>query len=473
MFVFLASGAWGERLNVLFLSIDDLRPELGCCGVEGAVTPNLDRLAGEGRLFRRHYVAVATCGPSREAMLTGKGPRASREINHHYLAKALAGKPEGEEPETWIHRFRKAGYRTVGMGKISHSAGGYRSAGKGRLALELPHSWSEYVSVPKERWSGGLLHGYGSGIVREEEPAPVYEFLEKEDGFYPDGILAEMAVGKLEELAEGEEPFVLAVGFMKPHLPFTGPAKYWDLCELEDVSPNPDVPEGVSGVFLHASGEFNHQYQDQPEKGGLGVRFSDEYAGKVRRAYRAATAYVDVQVGKVLEKLEELDLAKNTVVVVWGDHGWHLGDQTIWGKHSAFERALKSALIVRVPGMAQAGVASESLVATVDLYPTLCELAGIEPGEGLDGTSLVPVLQNPKERVNEEVMSYWRNILSLRTERYRMAMFLKGERREVMLFDHELDSNEGKNLAGELPEVVAELTELMKKRNGGYLPELN
>jgi len=467
-----------QKPNILFIAIDDLRTQLGAYGQEQMHTPNLDKLASEARLFNHHYVQVPTCGPSRACLLTGKAVKQKSDISHGLLGQTLKGQPEKELPETFVHHLKRNGYYTVGMGKISHSDNGHLGRiGRGeKSSLELPHSWDCFVNDENCPWRGnGLLHAYVNGKhhLDKGEYRPAFEITDVEDEAYPDGRLANLATQQLEKLAKKEQPFFMAVGFYKPHLPFCAPKKYWDMYDADKIplSPNPDLPEGVNKVFLHPSAEFFQQYS-HPEYGGLGKRVSDEYAKQVIHANYAATSYSDAQVGKVLNKLKELGLDKNTIIIVWGDHGWHLGDHTIWGKHSTFERALNSAFMVKTPDMKKPGVKTDGLIATIDVYPTLCELAGIEAPEGLEGKSFVPLLKNPKGKGKEAVVSYWRDILSMRTDRYRFAVFNNGEQQEFMLFDHKNDPNETVNIADKNPDVVKELLKQMKSLNNGFLPTL-
>lgn len=465
-----------ERPNVLFICIDDMRPQLGAYGHDYMITPNLDQLASEGRLFKQQYAQVPTCGPSRACMLQGKNLESQSEILHPYLARKLAGTPEPAKPETFIHHFKQNGYYTVGMGKISHSGAGWhvdKETKKG--AHELPHSWNEYVPDEGSRWGPqDQVHGYAYGKNRKVDSMPPFECLDLADEDYPDGRLANRAVKKLGELASTDQPFFMAVGFFKPHLPFAAPKKYWDLYDRAEIplSPNPDAPRDVDSVFLHSSNEFFAQYPGGAEQGGAGKRLSDDYARQLRHANFAAITYMDAQVGKVLDQLKATGLDKNTIVVVWGDHGWHLGDHTIWGKHSTFERALNSLLLVKVPGMAKPGVATDGLVAAVDIYPSLCEMAALPIPDGLDGESFVAVVKDPSNPGKPFVLSYWRDILSIRTAKYRMALFSDGNKQKVMLFDHQNDPNETRNIAAQHPEVVERLTALIKANNHEFLPGL-
>jgi len=321
----------------------------------------------------------------------------------------------------------------------------------------MPFSWDERL-MPYEKWgtAWNSFFGYADGSNRNAGRGthPPYERADVPDEAYPDGLIAQEAIQKLNELKD--EPFLLAVGFFKPHLPFTAPAKYWDLYDRDKIalSPNLDAPEGINPDSLHASNEMFGNYQHQ-HPGGKGVRIPDEDARTLRHAYFAAVSYVDAQVGKVLDELDRLGLADNTIVVVWGDHGWHLGDQTIWGKHSTFERATRSALMIRTPGMPQPGVATSGIVETLDLYPTLSDYAGLQAPPGLTGLSLRLMLEDPAHPGLDSAFSYWRGRHTMRTDRYRIVQYEDpGDGPEFELFDHEADPNETRNVASEQPEVV-------------------
>ncbi|MFI3267321.1 MAG: sulfatase [Rikenellaceae bacterium] len=466
----------GEQPNILFICIDDLRTQIGAYGHENMVTPNLDAIASNGLLFNNQYVQVPTSGASRAAMLTGVNPKEKIHTTNHWFTEALIESTETEKPESFVHHLRRNGYYTVGMGKISHSPDGGTDYNDDYIA-ELPFSWDKFVVDEDSPWpkGDGLLHSYANGASRYDGTgyAPAFESLDVPDESYPDGVVALQATSTLEELAKSDKPFFMAVGFFKPHLPFSAPKKYWDMYKSEDVelSANRDVPQGVDEVFLHNSGEFAYQYT-HPEKAKMGKILSEEYSRDLRHAYFAAMSYTDAQVGKVMDKLKELGLDKNTVVVVWGDHGWHLGDHTMWGKHSTFERSLNSTFIVSTPDMEQKGAKTDALVATVDIYPTLCELTGIEAPEGIDGTSFVPVLKNPKAKTRTEVLSYWTDALTIRNDRYRLSLYDDGKTERIMLFDHLIDPYETINVAEHNPKVVDQLMKKMKKLGNGFLPSL-
>ena len=465
-----------ERPNILLICVDDLRPELGCYGAEHVQSPNIDRLAAEGRRFARHYVQAPTCGASRYGLLTGERPTHNGQLGNGFMMSHTSKRPEGEQPESFVHHFRRNGYRTVGIGKISHQADGL--ARRNPDELELPYSWDEML-VRYDKWGKGdaPFFGFADGSNRNtlKYEVPPYEAGAVDDLGYPDGLHAELALSKLDELAAAEQPFLLAVGFYKPHLPFTAPQKYWDLYEREQIpiSPNPDGPTDAARAFLHGSAEFFNRYKLGKEFGGAGKRLSDAYAREVRHAYLACVSYIDAQVGKLLDRLEETGLADNTIVVLWGDHGWHLGDHTIWGKHSLFERSLQSPLIIHAPGLPQAGRATPSLVGSIDLYPTLCELAGLPVPEAVDGISLVPLLDDPTLPSRRPVYGYQRNAMSMRTDRWRLLLRKREQGWQAALFDHDADPHETRDLAAEHPEQVAALRSLWNEGTNGLIPTLD
>ena len=460
--------------NILLICVDDLRPELGCYGQAHMKTPHLDGLAREGIIFSHHYIQAPTCGPSRYSLLTGLRPRNTQELNNTYMENNFHKRPETEIPETLAHHFRRNGYYTVGIGKISHTSDG-RVRGEGQH-WELPYSWDEML-CDTGQWGGGFdaFFAYADGESRASKnfQVPPLECAEVEDEGYPDGLNARLAAKKLEELSKADKPFLLSVGFFKPHLPFNSPKKYWDFYEREEISlsPNPGLPENTDELLLHPSGEFFGNYKKGKEYGGLGKRLSDDYAREIRHAYFAAVSYVDAQIGKVLTALKENGLEKNTIVVVWGDHGWHLGDHTIWGKHSPFERSAHSPLIVKVPGVTHSGDQTKALVETIDIYPTLCELADVELPQGLEGKSFIPILNDPESPGKPAAYSYQNNRISMRTERYRLIVHAQEGKLTVALFDHRTDPYETRNIAAEKPEVVERLMPLLKKGNTGILAE--
>lgn len=459
--------------NVLFISVDDLRPELGCYGNKILKTPVLDKLADDGALFTNHFVQVPTCGPSRQSLLTGLRPINRAQLSNDVTAKELANKPEGALPETFIHQLRRNGYYTVGIGKISHSADGlvYGYTEKPSNKRELPHSWDEFA-FDSGKWGTGwnAFFGYANGENRQsmEKQVKPYEAGNVGDDGYPDGLTAQLAIKKLRELKGNPKPFFLGVGFFKPHLPFNAPAKYWDFYERDSIplSPNPLIPENVNRRSLHNSGELNN-YRLTDELANLNRPVSDAYARKLKHAYYASISYIDHQIGKVLLELRSLGLDQNTIVVVWGDHGWHLGDQQMWGKHALFDKALNSALIIKLPKEQTKGDVIKSIVETIDIYPTILELCNVDLPYSIDGESFTNLLYDPKTQKKGTAYSYFKNGISLRTDRYRLTRYYRKEEPKVELYDHVNDPLETVNIASNKTELVSELMPLLEKGNTG------
>jgi arylsulfatase A-like enzyme len=419
------SSATPEK-NVLFIAIDDLRNELGCYNLPHVQSPNLDRLASEGTLFNNHFVQVPTCGASRYALLTGRSPAQSGVTRSNGAAYSgptafLADQQPGAQ--TMPELFRRSGYHTVLIGKISHTADGlvYAYDGSGDGRHELPHAWDDFAT-PLGSWKRGwgVFFAYANGIHREDGGGhkDLMEFTVENDEDLPDGLMANTAIEKLSELKDRDQPFFMGLGFFKPHLPFVAPKQDWDAMQKIDVPPPPN-PDPVDSPYWHKSGEF-YKYNAPWEKTHP---LATEDAVTARRAYLACIRYVDRQVGKVLTALDDLGLAENTIVVVWGDHGWNLGDVGLWAKHTPFERAVHSTLIIKAPGVDTPGRVSEALVESIDLYPTLIDLGQpsfTKTAYPLDGQSLVPLLTGEKDSIHKQSTSYWGNALSIRTPTQRL-----------------------------------------------------
>ncbi|MFP6873650.1 MAG: sulfatase [Verrucomicrobiales bacterium] len=453
--------------NILFIAIDDLRPELGCYGAGYARTPYLDTFAKTAVTFLKHYVQVATCGASRYALLTGRSPKNSGAMQNHALyGGATAIRPK-ELPgaQTMPELFRRSGYKTVLIGKISHTGDGrvFAYNGKGDGRPEVPGAWDQFAT-PMGQWKRGwgIFFAYSAGRHREDGGGhkDLMEFVAQKDTDLPDGLMAEAAVSKLAELKNEESPFFMGLGFFKPHLPFVATKQDWDA--FEDVKiPPPADEKPFASPYRHGSGEFFKYTTPYKKTRPL----SRKSANTARRAYLACVRYVDRQVGKVLHGLEELGLKENTIVVVWGDHGWHLGDGQQWAKHTPFERANHSVLMIRAPGM-QRGIATNALAETIDLYPTLIELC--KPGfskthHQLDGVSLVPILSGEKATVRGHALSYWRDAASVRSQSHRLVAKVKnGEILASELYDLRENIDTVENVAAKNPELVTELSKLLQ-----------
>ncbi len=420
-----------EKPNILFIAVDDLRPELGCYGVEHVHSPNIDQLAAEATLFTNHYVHVPTCGASRFALLTGRLPRTRNHLRNMIIADSLAGKPETDQPESFVHHLRRNGYRTVGIGKISHMPDGYVYGYQEEVSSikEMPHSWDEFL-FDHSKWTSGhdAFFGYADGSNRNDLNKQVkpYEMADVSDEGYPDGLTANLALDQLNKLQKQSKPFFLAVGLFKPHLPFNAPKKYWDLYDPKDIplSPFPNLPKDQNPTSVHNSGEFN-QYALGEERASSKHNLSDAYAIKLRHAYLACVSYIDAQIGKIIGKLKDQGLYDNTIIVLWGDHGWHLGDHRVWGKHTLSEWSLKSPLIIK-PTNTSASIV-ESPVGTIDIYPTLMELCDVSKPRLIDGRSLVPLFKSPNLEWEYPVYGYYRNGITMRKGPHRVTKYLEGQ----------------------------------------------
>ena len=437
-----------ERPNVLFIPIDDLRPQLGCYGHRQMVTPNIDRLAQGGVVFKRAYCQVPVCGATRASLLTGVRPTRQRFVDFKTWAdEDLPG------ALTLPEHFRKHGYITLSNGKVFH----HRTDCAGR-------SWSEEPwrpSKPSGDWRDYVLgesrEGAGAGA-----PGKPFECADVPDSAYFDGQIADRTVRDLNRLKQEGRPWFLAAGFLKPHLPFNAPKRYWDYYRPDDVdlADNPFPPEDAPAQALHNWGELR-KYLGIPAEGAL----SDGQARKLVHGYYAATSYTDAQVGRVLAELDRLDLSGNTVVVLWGDHGWQLGEHGLWCKHCNFNTSLNAPLIVRFAG-AGAGAESSALVEFADVYPTLCELAGLPLPDHLEGASFVPLLNSPDRPWKRAAFSRYVAGDSVRTDRHLYTQWTddEGALAARMLYDHELDADENRNIS-ELPDnanVVAEMAGLLE-----------
>lgn len=398
-FVFLLHGIVqsADRPNVLLICVDDLRPELNCYGRDYIHSPNIDGLARRGRAFHRHYVQAPTCGASRYALLTGQyGPRDNMALFQR-AAKIRGGQSVDPSMPAW---FREHGYTTVSVGKVSHHPGGRGGPDwNDDVQPEMPGDWDRHL-LPAGQWQHprGAMHGLAHGQIRNDPgDMDVLESVAGDDSIYPDGRITDTALAELDQLSKSDSPFFLAVGIIRPHLPFGAPAKYMQHYVDAALPPinHPAKPNGTT--TWHRSNEFTRY-----NCWGKDPRRDDAFATEVRRHYAACVTYADAMVGRVLRQLETLGQTDNTVIVLWGDHGWHLGEHAVWGKHTLFEESLRSPLIIVSPGtngalaINQPGEKTDAVVETIDVFPTLCELSGLPAPPRTDGASLVPQLTSPQ-----------------------------------------------------------------------------
>lgn len=460
--------------NVLFIAVDDLRPELGIYGNPIVKSPNMDQLAREGSFFNRHYVQVPTCGASRYSLMTGLRPRKKNHINNHVFYREMANQEEKERPESFVHHLKRNGYTTVGIGKLSHSPDGlvYGYKENPSKVKEMPYSWDRFVFRPG-KWKTGwnAFFAYASGENRQSLNGIVkpYESADVSDEDYPDGLILKSALEELKKLKGQPKPFFLGVGFFKPHLPFNAPKKYWDLYDRSTIpiANDPFIPKNVHPKSVGRMGEF-YNYKLSDEKPTLDRPVSDDYARKLIHGYYASISYVDHLVGQLLAELKSLDLDKNTMVVLWGDHGWHLGNDRKWGKHSLFERSLKSTLLIKLPGEKHASNEINTIVESVDLYPTLLDFCGIDPPYDLDGESLLKTIQSRKTDKRDSALGFWKDGVSIRTDSYRLTKFFREEKPKIELYNHLSDPEENHNIAADQKKIVDSLTRVLESKVPGF-----
>ncbi len=387
-----ATAEAAPKNNVLFIAVDDLRPVLGCYGGQ-AITPNLDRLAETAAAFQHHYVQWPVCGCSRATLMSGQRPDTHRVYGNSGHA-AIAQHPE-TRPTLPLH-FKNQGYTTLSFGKLYHGKGNSPGCGWSQDAWQPPGAWTCYVEFDPSRHKKGQWR-------------PAYEIYDGLDHLHADYQTADAAIEALQQ--NKDRPFFICAGFYKPHLPFVAPKQYWDLYEDQTIEPLKPLAMPEGGVD-HAYGYTElWAYGDQH-----GRMFSDgsrpdaAQTVALTRAYYASVSFTDAQVGRLLKQLDELGLRDNTAVVLWGDHGFHLGDQHRWGKHTQYETDMRSPLMVRLPGLDHRVGPLPALSETIDIYPTLCDFCRIPVPKQLDGESLLPVLTDPNAAGKAAAYSQYRPV---------------------------------------------------------------
>jgi len=463
--------------NVLFIISDDLRPDLGCYGNQAVKTPNIDRLAREGSLFERAYCQVAVCNPSRSSLLTGLRPDTTGIFDQTKYVR-----PQMPDVVTLPQLFKNHGYVCLSMGKVFHQS--EKQPGND------PLSWSEPIygfGTPYRQWftkeSADIVKEAAEGQPdKPSKRGPPYEASDHPDDDYPDGKTAQKAIETLQRVKD--QPFFVAVGFVKPHLAFCCPQKYWDMYPADSVAlpGNYHPPKDVPAAALHTNYELR-TYGGVPPEGDVSL----ETALNLIRGYRACTSFMDAQVGRVLDELDRLGLRETTIVVFLGDNGFHLGENGLWTKMTNFERGTHVPLIISAPHSKTAGGKIPALVEFVDVYPTVAQLAGLPLPANLEGTSLVPLLNNPNLPWKSAAFSqYGRGRSStyrpekdpmgrsIRTDRYRYTEWRApgGTLIGSELYDEKNDPEENVNIAS-LPEnkdLTAQLAEKLKAGWRAALP---
>lgn len=502
-----------DHPNILFIAIDDLRPELGCYGSPAVISPNLDALAANGLRFDRAYCQQAICSPSRASLLTGTRPD-TNGLTHNYI-----GFSEVDPALTTLPKhFANNGYETATAGKIFHKANHSldswsRKPSRGKLKLPKPKHYAlpENQKLRNENFQK-MFEKYGEAAKRGLGNGPAYESADVPDHTYVDGFNTELAIATIKDMTGGsKKPFFFAMGYKLPHLNWIAPKRYWDLYDRGKIklATQTQGPKDGASMGLHASFELRTR-AGIPKFGRIG----DDLSRTLLHAYYASVSYVDAQIGKLIETLEETGVSDNTIVIVWGDHGWHLGEMGIWGKATNYEISARVPLIVSAPSMKARGKDTGALVELLDIYPTLCDLAGIPKPGHIEGASFAPLLDDPtrphnqialtqfpnpalrewaayplskemrqtffgplieqvEQRIIDQQGEAWDRELfenhltgyTLRSSRYRLVVWrdhrpekLGSEPLFVELFDHHDDPTETTNIAANKPEVVARLT---------------
>ncbi|MBN1482221.1 DUF4976 domain-containing protein [candidate division KSB1 bacterium] len=449
-----------KKPNVLFIAVDDLRPELGCYGHPVVKSPHIDALAAQGSMFTNTFCNVPVCGASRASLLTGIRPRRDRFVT--YDTRMTEDAPDAI---TIPGHFKKHGYYAISLGKVAH----HRD--------DNENHWSEppwRPDYPAERGIQVNWRDYQTEMNRkiaarqENGAAWPYEWPEIDDNKYYDGKIADRAVQDIQRLSRADQPFFLAVGFLKPHLPFNAPKKYWDLYDSSEIRlpDNYYRPENAPDAAIHNFGELR-AYYGVPAHGPV----SDDMARTLIHGYYACVSFTDAQIGRVLDALQESGEADNTIVILWGDHGWNLGEHTLWCKHCNFKTSLRVPMIVKVPG--KKASQSPALTEYVDIFPTLCDLAGLPKPSQLHGESYAPLLEDGDRPWKKAVFSQWHEGATVKTERYAYTEWThdNGEVYAKMLYDHRTDPNENVNIVDreENREIVNELADLLEKNVASLL----
>ncbi len=476
-----AAAAASVKPNVLMLLVDDLKPALGAYGDLTVPTPHMDGLCQRGIRFEKAYCNIAVCAPSRYNLMTGVR---STTLGIYGFGKDF--RSVYPNAVTLPQHFMQHGYTAESLGKVYHF-------GHGTLLDDAswsePHFKEKVVEYLDPASTDGKLTReealFGNiSVPKEQKPLPrgaAWESPDVPDDAYADGRVAAEACKRLaamkERLAKGGKPFFMAVGFARPHLPFSVPKKYWDAIDTNKLPmPTPEMekdPEGSPNFVAKRGGEID-QYKPVPQNAG-GKPYPEEIKRKLIHGYYAGVSYVDVQIGRVLQGLREHGLEENTVVVLWGDHGYFLGEMNTWTKHTNFELANRIPLVFAGPGITRKGQATAQLAETVDVYPTLASLAGLpvatgpQPREGLD---LSPVMQQEGKPLKEHVFHcYPRGEWfgrAVRTATHRLVEWRKRETTaespvQVELYEYSSGNIEKRNIAAEQPEMVKKLQGVLDK----------
>ena len=439
-YVNCATAADSAKPNILFIAIDDMKPLISCYGDKVAITPNIDRIASKGTVFLNNQCQWPVCGPTRASIMTGLRPESNGVMN-------LKTKMRDINPDiiTLPQYFKENGYETVARGKVYDP----RCVEGGRKTDD-PESWTiPYYCPPGMKVDG----------------KPVMLSPDVKDDELIDGRICEEGIKMIKRLSNKDKPFFIAVGFKKPHLPFIAPKKYWDMYDSKkiELATFQQPAKGVDASHnYHHSDEFRG-YDGVPKEGPI----PPELQKRAIHAYYACVTYIDTQIGKLLDALKEQGVEKNTIICLWGDHGWHLGDHGMWGKHTTLEQAARAPLIIYAPSI-QGGTKTDSPTEFLDIYPTLCELAGLPLPSHLQGKSLLPILKDPEAMVKPGAITNFRRKgfgYSFRDKRYRYVEWINPATKKIVareLYDYNKDPLETVDLSKN-PEYKDVMIKLQKE----------
>ena len=444
-----------RRPNVLFISIDDLRPELGCYGATAVRSPNIDALAASGVVFDRAYCQVAVCNPSRVSIMTGLRPDTTRVWD--LVTRFRHTTPDAV---TLPQQFMKYGYTALSYGKIFHNPWPDNESWSESHSWPKSSLWSDAAKQARDEFREQMREDGSTETQISRIRALATEIVDIPDHQHTDGAIAQQGLASLRRLATEPKPFFLAVGFVRPHLPFVVPRKYWELYKPDEVplSQNPFLPKDAPGFAMNTMYELRDYFDfldtPRPEEDSL----TEAQQRRLKHGYYAAVSMVDTFVGNLLNELDTLGLTNNTIVVLWSDHGWKLGEHNSWCKQTNYEIDARVPLIVRAPGANGNGRHSNALVELLDVYPTLCELAGVPVPDAVEGRSLAPVLSDPTASIKDAAFSQFRRDknevpmmgYSMRTDQYRYIEWQDRRSRDIVateLYDHATDPHENTNIA--------------------------
>jgi arylsulfatase A-like enzyme len=462
--------------NVLILYVDDLRPEINCYGKSKLITPNIDKLARESVVFNKAYCQIPISMPSRVSTLSGMYPRGRGQgILRRLLPKGKLSLPG---------HFKANGYDTISMGKVYH------------FNKDDPESWTkryEHTFHEKQYVCDGWCAGYqleenlkGRTYARTgRNQSALVECVDAPDNAYPDGETADKAVAEIKKYGKSGKPLFLAAGFYRPHLPWVAPKKYWDMYKREeiDLAKNQFFPKGA--ISRNTWGDLVH-YGDEVVNAAGSKRtdwnaenfpvLPEDKQRELIHGYWACVSFLDAQIGRILDALEDAGMADNTIVVFLSDHGWQLGEHRLWSKCSNYEEAIRVPFMISVPGVTK-GAKTDSLTELVDIYPTVCEFSGLSIPEHVEGVSMMPLLKDPKREWKKAAFNIWGGAQSMRTKRYRLTMYgkpmPKGGRYQLPckgryeIYDYETDPAGGVNIAAD-PKNKALLDKLTAMMDAGW-----